>query len=148
VSVKFYYFAKDALEFQPLLLSWTYAALVLRLRGPRPDIRRLARQPGFAALLTAAVCSAYGWLDGLIHVIWDLANPWKNMNPLEDLAEQGSKLFDGVWDPGSAVSAVWVFMALGQMCRREPSWIDRLGRILGGGWIAATLLRIVQPVLF
>jgi hypothetical protein len=148
IHVKLYLITGDILEFQPLLLVWTYAALILRLRGPRPGIRRLARQPGFAALLTAVVCSAYAWLDGLTHGIWELANPDHKGHPLEDLTGSLSQLFDGVWDLGAAVSAVWAFMALGQICRREPSWIDRLGRILGGGWIAATALRIAWPCLY
>jgi len=35
----------------PMLVSWTAAVLALRLRSPRPKLRRLARQPGFCAVL-------------------------------------------------------------------------------------------------
>jgi hypothetical protein len=39
----------DILNFEPLLESLTLAVLILRLRRPRSSLRRLAREPGFAA---------------------------------------------------------------------------------------------------
>ncbi len=39
----------------PFLASWTVCFLILRLRQPRPSLRRLARQPGMAACSAAAL---------------------------------------------------------------------------------------------
>lgn len=39
----------------PFLASWTVCFLILRLRQPRPVLRRLARQPGMAACSAAAL---------------------------------------------------------------------------------------------
>jgi hypothetical protein len=39
----------------PFLASWTLCFLILRLRRPRPRLRRLARQPGMAACSAAAL---------------------------------------------------------------------------------------------
>jgi hypothetical protein len=39
----------------PFLASWTFCFLILRLRRPRPQLRRLARQPGMAAGTAAGV---------------------------------------------------------------------------------------------
>jgi hypothetical protein len=39
----------------PLLASWTLCFLILRLRRPRPRLRRLARQPGMAGCSAAAL---------------------------------------------------------------------------------------------
>ena len=41
---------------------------------------------------------------------------------------------------GSAVAAAWLGVALAGRWRRPEDWIDRLGRILGCGWIAAGLV--------
>jgi hypothetical protein len=37
---------------------------------------------------------------------------------------------------GCAVAAAWIVQATGGRWRSEPSWIDRMGRILGIYWIA------------
>jgi hypothetical protein len=39
----------------PFLTAWTFAFLVMRLRQPRPPLRRLARQPGMAACSAASL---------------------------------------------------------------------------------------------
>ena len=44
------YFAWPAV---PVLAVWTAAILALCFRGPRPSLRFLARQPGFAACVCA-----------------------------------------------------------------------------------------------
>jgi hypothetical protein len=39
----------------PFLVMWTFALVILRLRQPRPRMRRLARQPGMAAGCAASL---------------------------------------------------------------------------------------------
>jgi hypothetical protein len=43
----------------PFLITWTLAFLVLRLRQPRPRLRRLLRQPGMVACGAAVVAIAF-----------------------------------------------------------------------------------------
>src|SRR4051794_18545675 len=44
VSVLFWTIV-DVLRIRPMLVAWSYGAFLLRLRRPRPPMRRLARQP-------------------------------------------------------------------------------------------------------
>ena len=46
------------------------------------------------------------------------------------------------WLPsvGQAVIAPWLLLWLGGHWKPEPSWIDRLGRVLGWGWLAGVLM--------
>jgi hypothetical protein len=56
--------------------------------------------------------------------------------------------FDSIWwnlgqDTGLAIAALWVVLALGHRWRASPGWIDRLGRLIGGGcvvWSVGALL--------
>src|SRR5258707_28670 len=54
------------LELYPLVVAWTFGWLLLRLRSPRPKLRRMARQPGFAAecAVLAALAVQVGELAG------------------------------------------------------------------------------------
>jgi hypothetical protein len=46
---------------------------------------------------------------------------------------------------GWTVAAIWLLLALSGRWRPEPSWIDRLGRLLGVVWIACAIL-VAVPV--
>jgi hypothetical protein len=50
----------------PFLASWSLGLLLLRMRRPRPERRRLFRQPGVVAMsaATLAVAAEYHWLVG------------------------------------------------------------------------------------
>jgi hypothetical protein len=48
---------------------------------------------------------------------------------------------DAIWwdlgqDTGMAIAAVWIVLALGRRWRSAPIWADRVGRLIGAGWIA------------
>jgi hypothetical protein len=45
------------------------------------------------------------------------------------------------------VAAGWLTLALLGRWRPEKSWIDRLGRVLGVGWIIANVLQHSVPIL-
>jgi hypothetical protein len=125
-----------------LVMPLTLGMLVLRLRKPRPRWRRLVRQPGFLASLALVL----GWVVAgamtLVDVFWsgisfdktptasDLWWYWMH----DDFAIAGPLL------AGFAVVVAWSTQFLvGRWCP-EPSWIDRLGRIIGVCWIALALL--------
>ena len=135
-----------AYQAMPLTFPWTLAVLALRLRRPRPSLRRLAHQPGFAACVAVAVMSVAGalgeisslldrttWGDGF-RVRWSMVLT----------AFRDSYMNAGGGRPALAVAvgAVWAFLALGRIARREPGWIDRSGRALGVYWVALLMLAV------
>jgi hypothetical protein len=111
-----------AFYLSPLPAAWTLAALVFRLRAPRPPLRRLMRQPGAVANSAATMLI----LIGIVHYLLDLHNPSYHGGPFEYT----------VFSLGCGVGAAWLILALSMRWRGEPSWIDRLGRSLGIYWIS------------
>lgn len=117
----------------PGLVSWTLACLLLRLRRPRPPWRRLSRQPGMMACLIATiaiglstVCGAIGWVTA-----------YQRGDSLGWLVGQIIAVSPRT---GAAVFWCWVTMALSGRWRLEPTWLDRLGRLLGFAWLAMALV--------
>lgn len=121
---------------EPWLASLTVAALIVRFRRPRPRLSRLVRQPGTAACLAAVAIMAASGVAGLA----GLATPGFPRVEADALINQVFELF---FSPvGAVVAAVWLIMGLARIRRREPGWIDRLGRFLGWCWIAAFLAHV------
>jgi hypothetical protein len=103
-----------------VLAAWTIMLLLLRLHGPRPTLRRLATQPGFAASCAAALSLAIG-------LMWnansDIPLPISVMATLSPSRITRS------------VASALAILALSGGWRSEPSWIDRLGRALAVSWV-------------
>lgn len=120
----------------PLVALWTLAVIPLRLLGPRPRWRRLACQPGLmAACATAVVLVAYGLLIGTVSlVVRREGASWSEA--VTELALVGFAPHAPL-AVGLAVLASWMTLIVGRRWRAEPSWVDRLGRILGVFWICA-----------
>jgi hypothetical protein len=126
----------------PLLLTWTVALLVLHLRRPRPRLRRVFRRPG-------AIACGVATLAFLLPTVLII--------PLGVRARaEGSSVGDpfylaSIWvlgaNGGLGVLCGWLTLVLGGRWRPEPSWLDRAGRIVGAGWIAAYVLRLCMPYL-
>jgi hypothetical protein len=116
----------QSIYYLPILASWSVALVVLRLRPPRPRLRRLAWRPGWVATCAAATALTIGWLMVTIqhytgHRGWHLVE--SSVHPV-----------------GVAVTAAWVNLAACGRWRPEAEWIDRLGRVVGVCWIVITLL--------
>ena len=96
------------------LIALTSAQLLMRLRRPRPEWHRLIRQPGFVACGAAAIgfCIDKGWVPYIR--LESLHFPF--MTTL-------------------AVLIAWSALLGLRVCLAEKSWIDRLGRLVGVGWI-------------
>jgi hypothetical protein len=98
------------------------AFLILRLKGPRPSWGSLIRQPGFAA------CAA--------PVAFFLASL-----PLALLAPSGraGQVIEIACQIllASAAPLAWVLLIATRRWDPEPSWIDRLGLILGALWMVS-----------
>jgi hypothetical protein len=113
----------------PYLAALTAAVLVVRLRQPRPSLRRIGRQPGMVASTTATAAMAIGgvWIGSLLAA--------------------GSRfirvetIFVGYAQEVSfAVLGAWVALAISGRWRAEARWIDRLGRLVGLTWIGVTVV--------
>jgi hypothetical protein len=99
----------------PLLCSWSFVVLRLRLVAPRPRWRVLAAQPGLWAC-GAAVGSIFvaSWLEALFVGIPAVAIP-------------------------TSVGLSWLVLGISRRWAGERSWLDRLGRLIGILWIGLAL---------
>lgn len=105
----------------PLVAFWSLALVIIRLRKPRPSLRRLARQPGFIACVAAVLGILLGaliavpfLLDGLGYDDWGLL---------------------AAFPIGHAVAASWLTLVLNRRWRPVPDLFDRAGRVFGVFWI-------------
>ena len=104
------------------------ACLILRLRRPRPPLRMVIRQPGFAACAApVAVVLA--------------ALPLAFVTPSE-LAGQVIEI-GGQALAVAAVPLAWLSLIATRRWNPEPSWIDRLGRVLGVLWMVSLPAHLV-----
>jgi hypothetical protein len=60
----------------------------------------------------------------------------------------GHTNFDSIWwdlgqDTGLAIAALWSVLALGGRWRASPDWFDRLGRLIGAGWVVSTVAALL-----
>jgi hypothetical protein len=108
------------------LVGMTPAFFVLRLKRPRPPLKVILRNSGTLAGL--AIVFGFFWVTGLVYLCF----------PESLRSETGAAIV-----AGETVAFVWGVMAL---CRRwvaEPSWPDRIGRLLGITAIGAALVGLV-----
>jgi hypothetical protein len=118
-------------ELGPLLVIYAPVLLALRLRRPRPPLRRLAVQPGFTACAAIALVYAAG---GLLHSVGQsLESRYANPAAVKvtSLVWVWNILYTHQLAGGYAVSAAWLVLIVGRRWRPEASWIDRAGRALG-----------------
>jgi hypothetical protein len=108
------------------------AFLILRLRRPRPPMHSLVRQPGFAACAAPVACY-------LAALPLSLLGPFVPVAQVIELA--GQILVAG------ATPLAWFFLAVTRRWAAEPSWIDRLGRILGALWMVSLPAHLVLILL-
>jgi hypothetical protein len=108
------------------------AILLIRLRRPRPGWRRLARQPGAVACAAGTGALLFGAVVALVGMI---INGY-SVVPLESRAWPVIEARVPL-----AVFAAWLLLWRSGRWRRERSWIDRAGSILGAYWIALCAAR-------
>ena len=113
----------------PVLAAWTLGVLLLRLRRPRPEIRRIAHQPGFVACLAVFVCLI---MEGVTIATLTLSN---TVVPSWELL-----FVSGI---GWAVGASWVCLLVSRRWRAERGWIDGVGRCLGLLWLVLPPLGLI-----
>ena len=138
----------------PSALALTLGVLTLRLRKPRPRWRRLARQPGVVASLVLVLSWVVAGAFSVANVFWSgsisvVAATGAPIQPgpskwLESFTFFGSTL-------GSfAVVIAWTTQLLVGRWRAEPTWPDRLGRLVGVGWILMGLAGavVLRSIIF
>jgi len=106
----------------PLFLS-TLAFLLIRLRKPRPPWTILLRQPGTAAMLAVA-----------FEIVVEVDIRWFGVEVPTPTPV----------NTAVAVIAAWLILGITRLWRTEPSWVDRLGRVLGVCWIVLGVLAAVE----
>jgi hypothetical protein len=132
-----YYIHSPANFVTPLLIPAMAALLLLRMLGPGPRLRRLAREPGAAACLTAMAVSIVSLLvlkAKVAFLVW-MGGKFRDFPPYYNAFLLGTL--------GYAIAAVWLVMLLGGTWEAEPDWIDRSGRVLG----ACAVLLLFFPVM-
>jgi hypothetical protein len=129
LSLSWHWGSLIARRAQPVLAILTLGTLVMRFFKPRPDLRRLVRQPGFTATLGAALAIVIG---GAFSYATTKAKP---SSGAEVLVYVSVMLLPRGCEPGIAVATSWLLLVLGRRWHLERSWIDRLGMVLGVYWL-------------
>ena len=157
--------AHDSIErvldlLMPHIAAVTVAALLMRMRYPRPPYSQLSRQPGTVAcavalvvLLVIACWAGITTATGRVfefseHVIAPGPHTSGGFVPLNPynarfLVACGDRI-------GFAVAGAWLSLWLSRRWRPEKTWIDRFGRSLGWLWLIVTSvlwLRCYNPNL-
>jgi hypothetical protein len=120
----------------PSVLTLTIATLVLRFIPPRPSVRRILRQPGAVGCAVAVFCCLLILPDRIPQIL-----SWRGKGNLDsrdffNLSLSTSRM------TGLAVASAWLALALGGRWRAERTWVDWLGQVMAGAWIAAKVLEI------
>jgi hypothetical protein len=142
----------------PYLAAGTVAWLFMRIRQPRPPLRRLARRPGTVACLTAV--AAFTIILGSFAVTMAMerrvslnlsAHNWRTGGTGSTVFLWAGRKPSGImivpWSDrlGFAVAGAWLALRASGRWSPERSWIDRLGRVLGWAWIVAAAIVWTLP---
>jgi hypothetical protein len=119
----------------PLPAAWSAALIPIRLIAPRPPRRRWAARPGMAAAcsttLAGAVLAAAAFIPPAVSEGGQGMRVGGDYTALWTLAVAPSV--------GLAILASWATLAAGGRWRPEPTWIDRLGRLVAFVWFLMAL---------
>ena len=127
-----------------LLLAWTVAFAVMRLRASRPPLRELSSRAGTSAVLAALViitCNLVEWAAtlGAMNVLSRhervrivvpnsrLISDWRGALQLLLVDIRGLI--------GTGVVAVWLILAFGGQLRVRDGWLEAFGTFVGVGWV-------------
>ncbi len=122
---------------KPLVISWSAAICILRLRKPRPTLRRVFRQPGMAACTAIVVSFSFEFARVVI---------WIFIRSISIIQLSYTSMLFGILMRlqqdvgGGAVLIAWTILYLSRTARAERSWIDIAGRILGWYYLADSVI--------
>ncbi len=117
----------------PFLAMLSLGLIPIQLLRPRPRLRRLARRPGTAA--------TYATVVALVHAVLFYLLQRLAIDRMGDMF-----VFETMFVVrclpvlvGFAIVSSWTTLLIAGRWRAEPTWIDRLGRIVATAWIASGL---------
>ena len=120
------------------------AVLLLRLRRPRPTLRRVVLQPGEAACLVALLVIALETIGAMAAMVYFESSRGYLGAELRTFGLAGwfhvRVLMRMPYPVSCAVLASWTILCLSHRGRPERSWIDLAGRVLGWCWIVSALV--------
>jgi hypothetical protein len=118
-----------------VLLGVTLGGAAVRLRPPRPPLRRLARQPGFLAGLAVTANIALG--TALTALNWYNTRWIPGRTAAQALSWLHGYLLSigGPWNVAFAVSLAWIIGGIQGFRWGQADWVERAGRWLGVLWL-------------
>jgi hypothetical protein len=130
-----------------LLLGLTLAQPAMRLGRPRPPLRDVFRQSGFGVCVVVIV-GALILFDLLWRAQFDVSRWLSELRQPGRIAYPWAEQWGVDWrlTLASAVLLCWPVLGLPPW-RSEASWIDRLGRAVGWGWIVVMASVTVLAIL-
>jgi hypothetical protein len=118
----------------PFLIAVTVASLVMTLRRPRAAGRRTRQLPGLTACVAATLAIAYETTSVLLmHAKHGRAGFLRGLVP----GAQSLMLQYYLEPVAFCVSGAWLTLAIARRWRPQPTWTDRLGRLVGLLWVTA-----------
>jgi hypothetical protein len=117
-----------------VLLGISLGLAAVRLRTPRPTLRRLSRQPGSLAVLAVTFNVALGTAGAAlswVRVWGSFPSPRGYANWIHTWLMS----IGGPWHVGFVVALAWTIGGLQGMRWTHPDWVERAGRTSGVLWI-------------
>jgi hypothetical protein len=142
----------------PHIAAATMALVAIRMRRPRPPLRRLLRAPGAVACTVASAAI-------VLIVIWAVSATAAGRaimfsQAVRRLPNNGGRGSGGTLDPfegrlfvvygdqvGFAVAGAWLSLMLAGRWRPERTWLDRLGRAVGWSWLGLAVVLWARSLL-
>jgi hypothetical protein len=124
--------------FSLLLLLISVAMLGLRFLPPRESLRKLARRPGFVAMLSLTTLAG---LRSIKYRVWTYGPGGKSPGIYYFIYEAIEPL-----PLATAVFLVWLIVAIQGFRWKHRDWIENLGLVLGCIWIVYGILLIPIPI--
>ena len=129
----------------PGLAVATLALLAASFRPPWPTAHQAVRQPGRLACGVASCFLLAAFIGSVVSFILSgLFKGWLSAGmTLNRLLDDLSDSLDA-WGylVGLAVLVAWVVLGFIRGWRCEPTWLDRLGRLIGWGWVVLAPLAV------
>jgi hypothetical protein len=123
----------------PSLMALTLTFFVIRLRGPRPSLRRVARQPGTVACC-AVVLTMTVYVGQILMMALSFGRIAGVVEPVADFVKNHARAEIWTIHAGFAIAGAWLAQVLLGRWSPRACWIDRFGRALGVAWIVFGLV--------
>ncbi|MGC8640276.1 MAG: hypothetical protein ACP5XB_10420 [Isosphaeraceae bacterium] len=124
-----------------VVLSITWALLALGTLTPPRTRRRRFTPPGQAACVAVSAASLLSLLYG-----WD--QPYLSFTRSRNIVATAALRAVHPLPLAAAVLAVWLLLVLERRWKPEPSWIDRLGRLVALYWLGVGLVVSIVSLIY